>query len=104
MPFGGDPEIGWRLARHAWGCGYATEAARAALADALARRAQRVVSFTATTNLRSQAVMARIGLMRRPDLDFDHPALPRGHRLERHVVWALDRARTFAQGGAQPLP
>lgn len=91
LPFGGAPEIGWRLARHAWGFGYACEAARAALADAFARGAERVVSFTATTNLRSQAVMARIGLSRRPDLDFDHPALAKGHRLERHVVYALSR-------------
>ena len=90
LPFAGAPEIGWRLARHAWGRGYASEAARAALADAFARGAQRVLSFTAATNGRSQAVMARIGLERRPELDFDHPALPRGHRLECHLVWALD--------------
>ncbi len=92
LPFGGDPEIGWRLARHAWGRGYASEAAQAALAHAFAREAKRVVSFTATANARSQAVMARIGLQRRPELDFDHPALPRGHRLERHVTYALDRS------------
>ena len=92
LPFGRGPEIGWRLARHAWGQGYASEAARAALADAWERGAERVVSFTAVDNLRSQAVMARIGLERRPELDFDHPALPTGHRLERHVVYALDRA------------
>ena len=94
LPFGGDPEIGWRLARHAWGQGYASEAAWAALADAFARGAARVVSFTATGNVRSQAVMARIGLERRPELDFDHPALPPGHRLERHVVWGLEAWRT----------
>lgn len=93
LPFGAAPEIGWRLARHAWGVGYAGEAARAALADAFARGAERVVSFTATPNLRSRAVMTRIGLHRRPDLDFDHPALPKGHRLERHVVHALARAQ-----------
>ena len=99
LPFGGDPEIGWRLARHAWGRGYASEAARAALADAWARGAERVVSFTAVENLRSQAVMARIGLERRPELDFDHPALTPGHRLERHVVSALDR-RAWLHGCA----
>ena len=98
LPFDGAPEIGWRLARHAWGRGYATEAARAALADAFGRGAERVVSFTAATNLRSQAVMARIGLERRADLDFDHPALPHGHRLERHLVWAVDRAIEAASG------
>ncbi len=92
LGFGGAPEIGWRLARNAWGRGYASEAARAALACAFRRGAARVVSFTATTNLRSQAVMARIGLRPTPELDFDHPELPPGHRLERHVVYALDRA------------
>ncbi|MBE7217549.1 MAG: GNAT family N-acetyltransferase [Caulobacteraceae bacterium] len=91
LPFGGGPEIGWRLARHAWGRGYASEAARAALADAFRRGAERVVSFTATTNTRSQAVMARIGLQRAPELDFDHPALAPGHRLQRHVVYAAAR-------------
>ena len=89
LPFDQAQEIGWRLARRAWGHGYASEAARAALADAYERGAERVVSFTAVTNLRSQAVMARIGMQRRADLDFDHPALPKGHRLERHVVYAL---------------
>ena len=46
-----------------------------------------IVAFTATSNLPSQAVMIRIGMTRREDLDFDHPALPKGHPLERHVVW-----------------
>jgi RimJ/RimL family protein N-acetyltransferase len=81
-------EIGWRFARHAWGAGYASEAARAALAYGFEQLAlPEIVSFTATGNLRSQAVMDRIGMTRREDLDFDHPALPKGHVLERHVVW-----------------
>ena len=46
-----------------------------------------IVAFTATGNLRSQAVMDRVGMSRCEDLDFDHPALPKGHTLERHVVW-----------------
>ncbi len=88
LPFGGDPELGWRLARHAWGQGYASEAARAVIAHAFERlRFGRVTAFTAIENLRSQAVMERIGMVRRPDLDFDHPGVPKGHRLERHVVW-----------------
>lgn len=87
MPFDGAPEVGWRLARHAWGCGYASEAARACLDFGFARGWPEIVSFTTTTNLRSQAVMARIGMERAAHRDFDHPALPPGHRLERHVVW-----------------
>ncbi|MES2033170.1 MAG: GNAT family N-acetyltransferase [Pseudomonadota bacterium] len=84
-------EIGWRYARHAWGSGYASEAARAALEYGFARLAlPEIVSFTATSNLRSQAVMDRIGMARREDLDFDHPAVARGHRLERHVVWLAE--------------
>ena len=84
-------EIGWRFARHAWGAGYASEAARAALGYGFARlKLAEIVAFTATTNLRSQAVMDRIGMTRREDLDFDHPAMPRGHRLERHLVWSAE--------------
>ena len=70
-PLGPHAEIGWRLARAAWGHGYATEAARAALADAFGRLAVReVLAYTASDNLRSQAVMARLGLQRDERLDF----------------------------------
>jgi len=65
-------EIGWRLVRSAWGKGYATEAARAALDDAFARVGiDEVLAYTAIDNLRSQAVMERLGLRREPLLDFD---------------------------------
>ena len=85
-------EAGWRLARHAWGQGYATEAARAAMDDGFSRLGlKQIVAFTAVPNLPSQAVMARLGMVRRTDLDFDHPMLPPGHVLERHLVWSLDR-------------
>ena len=49
-------------------------------------------SFTATTNLPSQAVMGRLGMTRREDLDFDHPMLPVGHILRRHLTWSQDAA------------
>ena len=81
-------ETGWRLARHAWGQGYASEAAKASLKYGFEQLGlDSIVAFTATTNLQSQAVMIRIGMTRREDLDFDHPSLPKGHPLERHVVW-----------------
>jgi RimJ/RimL family protein N-acetyltransferase len=81
-------EAGWRLSRQAWGQGYATEAAAAAMADGFERLGlERIVAFTASQNLPSQAVMTRLGMTRREDLDFDHPALPAGHRLSRHLVW-----------------
>ncbi len=93
LPFAGAPEVGWRLARHAWGAGYASEAARAAVEQAFAvTDAAEIVSFTAATNAPSQAVMRRIGMRRTPERDFDHPALPKGHRLERHVVYTLGRS------------
>jgi len=92
-PMHGQTEVGWRMARHGWGHGYASEAARASLAYGFETLGlAEIVSFTATDNERSQAVMRRIGMTRRPDLDFDHPALPKGHRLERHVVYVITRA------------
>src|SRR5437867_3064918 len=64
-PLGCRFDIGWRLIRSAWGRGYATEAARAALHDGFARAGLReVVACTAPDNLRSQAVMDRLGLQR----------------------------------------
>lgn len=80
-------EIGWRVARPYWGRGYATEAARAALDCAFGTIGlDRVVSFTALSNVRSRAVMERIGLARVGE--FDHPRLPEGHQLRRHVLYA----------------
>lgn len=68
---GAHSEIGWRLRRAAWGRGYASEAARAALSDAFTRVGlPEVLSYTAPDNLRSQAVMARLGLTRDPARDF----------------------------------
>ena len=64
-------EIGWRMVRAAWGHGYATEAARAALQDIFARTdAAEVISFTLPSNARSLAVMARLGLTRDASRDF----------------------------------
>jgi len=83
-------EIGWRLRRSSWGHGYATEAARRALASGFADYGlAEVVSFTAVSNVRSQAVMRRIGMTHDPADDFDHPRLPPGHRLRRHVLWRI---------------
>jgi ribosomal-protein-alanine N-acetyltransferase len=85
-------EIGWRLAREHWGRGYAGEGARAALAfgfDALGL--DEIVSFTVPRNLRSRRVMERIGMACDPAGDFDHPALPEGHALRRHVLYRMAR-------------
>jgi RimJ/RimL family protein N-acetyltransferase len=85
-------EIGWRLAREHWGRGYATEAARAVLEFGFRDRAlEEIVSFTASVNVRSRAVMERIGMTRSPGDDFDHPAIPEGHPLRRHVLYRARR-------------
>jgi len=70
-PIGAHIDIGWRLVRSAWGKGYATEAAQAALQDAFTRVGlTEVLSYTSPDNLRSQAVMTRLRLQRDPSRDF----------------------------------
>ncbi len=101
-PMVGTVEVGWRMARNAWGSGYATEAARFLLAEGFSRLGLvEIVSFTAVSNLRSRAVMERLGFARNPDRDFDHPALAPGHPLRAHVVYTLGRPE-WAAGGATP--
>jgi RimJ/RimL family protein N-acetyltransferase len=80
-------EVGWRLAAEHWGNGFATEAAREALRLARTLGLAEVVSFTSVTNLRSQAVMRRLGMRHERQDDFDHPAIPSGHVLRRHVLY-----------------
>lgn len=93
LPFLPCVEVGWRLARPAWGHGFATEAGREALQVAFDEIGlDEVVSFTTVTNVRSRAVMQRLGLTRDPADDFDHPALPEGSPLRRHVLYRVDRA------------
>ena len=83
-------EIGWRLDMPFWGRGYATEAARAALADGFERVGLReIVSFTSPLNVPSIKVMERIGMTHDPADDFDHPNVTQGHRLKRHVLYRL---------------
>lgn len=85
-------EIGWRLAVEHWGKGYATEGGSAALRFGFeAAGLDEIVSFTSVGNARSRAVMARLGMVRDPEDDFDHPALPEGHKLRRHVLYRLAR-------------
>ena len=87
-------EIGWRLMKGAWGNGYATEAARASLAHGFGPAGlDEIVSFTTTTNLPSQRVMQRIGMTHDEAGDFDHVRIPAGHRLQRHVLYRINRAQ-----------
>jgi RimJ/RimL family protein N-acetyltransferase len=90
-------EVGWRLAFEHWGQGYATEAARLALAYGFGTLAlSEIVSFTSVTNRRSRAVMERLGMHHDPAEDFDYPSFPEGHPLRRHVLYRLS-ARAMAE-------
>ena len=83
-------EIGWRLAFPYWGNGWATEAARVAIAYGFEEKGlEEIVSFTVPANRRSIAVMERLGMSYVGE--FDHPSLPAGHRLRRHVLYRLSR-------------
>ena len=85
-------EVGWRLNRAAWGHGYATEAAQRAIRfgfDEL--NLGEIVSFTVPDNVRSRRVMERLGMSHDPAENFDHPLLPEGDPLRRHVLYRLAR-------------
>ena len=88
-------EIGWRLARDAWGRGFATEAAREVVRfafDPAGADLPALISFTAAINEPSRRVMRRLGMTHDPADDFEHPALPPGHELRPHVLHRLRRA------------
>jgi RimJ/RimL family protein N-acetyltransferase len=85
-------EVGWRLDAAHWNQGYATEGARAALDFGFRwLQAEEIVSFTTSANVRSRRVMEKLGMTRSADDDFDHPLLPEGHPLRRHVLYRLRR-------------
>jgi RimJ/RimL family protein N-acetyltransferase len=89
-PFTPCIEIGWRLERASWGKGFATEAGLVCLRFAFETlELPEVVSFTVPQNRRSRAVMERLGMLRDADGDFDHPRLPDGNPLRRHVLYRL---------------
>lgn len=83
-------EVGWRLSSEFWGNGYATEAAAAALKIAFEKfKLKEVVSFTVPQNIKSQAVMERLGLKRDLNGDFNHSKLPKNHHLSQHVLYRI---------------
>ncbi|MCB1110201.1 MAG: GNAT family N-acetyltransferase [Chlamydiia bacterium] len=94
LPFAPATEVGWRLSFNSWGKGYATEGATACLHYAFQTlELPEIVSFTAENNLRSRRVMERIGMHHDPQDDFDHPKLPEGHPLKRHVLYRITNQR-----------
>lgn len=91
-PRKGDVAIGWRILRAHEGQGYATEAARAWLAHGFETlRLPRILAFTVPANTPSRAVMTRLGMTHIEDGDFEHPSLPPGHPLRRHLLYALEK-------------
>lgn len=91
-PIENEVEIGWRLWGKDWGRGYAREAAQACLDWGWAHLdLDRIWAITTPGNVRSWGLMARLGMVRHHDLDFDHPKVPDGSALKRHVTWSIGR-------------
>lgn len=88
MPCAPAIEIGWRIGTKYWGKGYASEAAQAVVDHAFNTLGlNELVSFTTTTNKRSEKLMQRLGFMRSEKDDFDHPKIAEGHVLRRHIFY-----------------
>jgi RimJ/RimL family protein N-acetyltransferase len=86
-------EIGWHLSADHWGEGLATEGAREVVRYAFeVLGLDSLVSFTVPANARSRRVMEKLGMLHDPAGDFDHPNLPDGHALRRHVLYRLRRS------------
>ncbi len=85
-------EIGWRLRRDAWGHGYAREAAQASLDWGFANLAvASIFAITTPGNVRSWGLMERLGMLRRAEMDFAHPALAPDDPLSAHVTYEARR-------------
>lgn len=94
-PVEGEMEIGWRLREDVWGQGYAKEAAAASLDFAFAQAgAERVVALTVAGNTPSWGLMERLGMTRRPDLDYEGPAWAEGIVIVYTIEKAAWTART----------
>ena len=88
LPFSPCVEVGWRLTKPYWGLGYATEAAQSAISFGFQQlRLAELVAFTAVANLKSRAVMERLGMQF--DFEFDHPQVPVESVLRRHALYRL---------------
>lgn len=84
-------EIGWRLSAAHWGYGYATEGGHCALKVAFQTlELPEVIATTALGNVRSRAVMERLG-MRGPEAAFQHPGVPLENPLRTHILFRLSQ-------------
>jgi RimJ/RimL family protein N-acetyltransferase len=105
LPFVPAVEVEWRFHPDHWGHGYATEAAAASLRFGFEEAGlPEIVAFTTTLNTRSQAVMERIGMRRDEAGDFDHPSLPEGSPLRRHVLYRATAPARAAVEKSQDSP
>lgn len=96
LPFSPCVEVGWRLAPQHWGKGFASEAARGALRVGFEFLGLlEIVSFTPVRNLRSRAVMERLGMRETADT-FEHPNVPEGSALRKHCLYRLSREQWVA--------
>jgi RimJ/RimL family protein N-acetyltransferase len=83
-------EIGWRLRPEWWNQGFATEGALASLTFGFEMlKLKEIVSFTSLLNAPSIRVMQKIGMHRDIADDFDHPRVPEGHKLRRHLLYRI---------------
>ncbi|MEY2903152.1 MAG: hypothetical protein RLY89_2258 [Bacteroidota bacterium] len=88
-------EIGWRIASPYWRLGYAFEAAKACLNFAFNEIGlTEIFSFTATTNKPSENLMKKLGMQKCGE--FEHPKLPMGHSLRKHVIYSINKRKQDA--------
>lgn len=86
-------EVAWRLFPTYWGKGYATEGAKASLRYGFEiLKLSDIIAVTSVLNIRSQAVMKRIGMQHETGFDFDNPKLPEGHVLRRHLFYRVKKS------------
>ncbi len=91
LPFSPCVEIGWRLQKHSWGQGYATESANKALEFCFKNlNLKEVVSFTPASNYRSRSLMERLGLSNTNE-NFIHPDIPKNHSLSECVLYKIKK-------------
>ncbi|MEG3122677.1 GNAT family N-acetyltransferase [Sphingomonas sp. GB1N7] len=92
-PVDGMYELGWRIAERHWGQGIAREAAEASRDWGWANTpAQRIAAWTNPDNAPSWGLMIRLGMVRRPDLDFRHPRFSdNDDPIGDMIVYVIDR-------------
>ncbi|HTB79761.1 MAG TPA: GNAT family N-acetyltransferase [Opitutaceae bacterium] len=88
LPFSPCTEVLWRLRKEFWGRGIAYEAASKAIDYGFSKAdLEEIVSFTTPSNLRSIRLIERLGFERDYQGDFDHPEVPAGSNLRRHILY-----------------